>query len=255
MDSREKDFDGRICLVTGGSGGVGEALVEILVKRGCATLFTYATNRDRARRIVEKLRSVGYVEAFKVDLSSYDEVRNLARYVEEKQGRLDHLAVLHGLSRGDLWKASWDSLKLEDYIEVFKVDFGGFFNVVKAFKDLMRKSRSSSIVAVSSTPALVGDVQGIPYLVAKAAVLALARSLSYILAPHIRVNIVALGSIETRWLEWLRDEEISEIIKAILLRRIGKPEEAAKAIAFLLSDEASYISGQTLIVDGGEIVR
>jgi 3-oxoacyl-[acyl-carrier protein] reductase len=117
------------------------------------------------------------------------------------------------------------------------------------------RSRSPSIVAVSSTPALVGDVQGIPYLVAKAAVLALARSLSYLLAPHIRVNVVALGSIETRWLEWLRDEEILEIIEAIPLRRIGKPEEAAKAIAFLLSDEASYIIGQTLIVDGGEIIR
>ena len=255
MDSWERDFDGRLCLVTGGSGGVGEALVEILVKRGCATLFTYATNQDKARRIVEKLRPVGYVEAFRVDLSNYDEVRNLARYVEEKQGRLDHLAVIHGLSRGDLWRASWDSLRLEDYIEVFKIDFGGFFNAVKAFKDLMMRSRSPSIVAVSSTPALVGDVQGVPYLVAKAAVLSLARSLSYLLAPHIRVNVVALGSIETKWLEWLRDEEISEIIKAIPLRRIGKPDEAAKAIAFLLSNEASYISGQTLIVDGGEIIR
>jgi 3-oxoacyl-[acyl-carrier protein] reductase len=255
MDSRERDFDGRLCLVTGGSGGVGEILVEILVKRGCATLFTYAANQDKARGIVERLRPVGYVEAFRVDLSNYDEVRNLARYVREKQGRLDHLAVLHGLSRGDLWKASWDSLELEDYMEVLKIDFGGFFNVVKAFKDLMMRSRSPSIVAVSSTPALVGDVQGIPYLVAKAAVLALARSLSYLLAPHIRVNVVALGSIETRWLEWLRDEEISEIIEAIPLRRIGKPEEAAKAIAFLLSDEASYITGQTLIVDGGEIIR
>ncbi|MEM1610022.1 MAG: SDR family oxidoreductase [Sulfolobales archaeon] len=255
MDSQRRDFDGRLCLVTGGSGGIGEALVEILVKRGCATLFTYATNQERARRIVERLRGVGYVEAFKVDVSSYEEVRSLAGYIEEKLGRLDHLAILHGLSRGDLWKASWDSLELDDYIEVFKVDFGGFFNVVKAFKDLMMRSRSPSIVAVSSTPALVGDTQGIPYLVAKAAVLALARSLSYILAPHIRVNIVALGSIETRWLEWLGGEEISEIIRSIPLRRIGKPEEAAKAIAFLLSDEASYITGQTLIVDGGEIIR
>jgi 3-oxoacyl-[acyl-carrier protein] reductase len=253
MNSSKRDFDGRICMVIGGSGGVGEALVEILVSRGCTTLFTYKSNREKAQKIVDRVKALGRVEALRLDATSYEDVQAIAKYIGERYGYLDHLAILHGLSRGDLWKASWDSLSLEDYVEVFKVDFGGFFNVMKAFKDLIARSRSPSVVAITSTPALVGDIQGVPYLVAKAAVLALARSLAYILAPHIRINIVALGSIETKWIEWLSREEVSEIIKSIPLKRLGTPEEAAKVIAFLLSDDASYITGQTIVVDGGEL--
>lgn len=249
-----KEFSGRVCLVIGGSGGVGEALVEILVERGCTTIFTYAANAAKALGIVERLRGSGSIEAVRLDATDYRDAQRVAEYISKKHGSLNHLAVLHGLSRADLWKASWDSLSLEDYLEVFRVDFGGFFNVVKAFKNLLERSSPASLVAISSTPALVGDIEGYPYLAAKAAVAAFAKSLAYTLAPRVRVNIAALGSIETKWIEWLDEKTIERIKASIPLKRIGKPREAAEAIAFLLSDRSSYITGQVLIVDGGEVV-
>lgn len=248
------EFSGRVCLVVGGSGGVGEALVEILVGRGCTTIFTYASNARKASEIVERLRSHGSVEALRLDATSYLDAQRAAEHISEKHGSLNHLAVLHGLSRADLWRASWDSLSFEDYLEVFRVDFGGFFNIAKAFKNLLERSSPASIVAISSTPALVGDTEGYPYLVAKAAVTAFAKSLAYSLAPRVRVNIAALGSIETRWIEWLDKEALERLRASAPLKRIGKPREAAEAIAFLLSDRSSYITGQVLIIDGGEVV-
>lgn len=248
-----RDFEGRVCMVVGGSGGIGEALVGVLVERGCNTFFTYARDHERARAIVDSYKDRGYVEAIRMDVSRYEDVVEAARIVENRFGYLNHLAVLHGVSRGDLWNARWDELDLEHYMEVLRVDFGGFFNVAKGFRDLIMRSSPASIVAISSTPAIVGDIQGYPYLVAKAAVRAFAKSLAHSMAPRVRVNVVALGSIETRWIEWIDSESISRIIDSIPLKRLGKALEAAKAIAFLLSDDASYITGQTLIVDGGEV--
>ncbi len=248
------EFSGRVCLVVGGSGGVGEALVEILVERGCTAIFTYVSSAKKAGEIVERLRSKGSVEALRLDATSYEDTARAAKYILERYGSLNHLAVLHGLSRADLWRASWDSLSLEDYVEVFRVDFGGFFNIVKAFRELMERSQPASIVAISSTPALVGDTEGYPYLVAKAAVTAFAKSLAYSLAPKVRVNIAALGSIETKWIEWIDRDSIERIKSSVPLKRLGKPREAAEAIAFLLSDRSSYITGQVLIIDGGEVI-
>ncbi len=189
MEGR-RDFEGRVCMVVGGSGGVGEALVGVLVRRGCNTFFTYARNHERARVIVDSYKSYGYVEAIKMDASRYQDVVEAARIVGDRFGYLNHLAVLHGVSRRDLWNARWDELDLEHYMEVLRVDFGGFFNVVKGFRDLIMRSLPASIVAISSTPAIVGDIQGYPYLVAKAAVRAFARSLAYSMAPWLGLMLL-----------------------------------------------------------------
>lgn len=247
-------FSGRVCLVVGGSGGVGSELVRVLVERGCSTVFTYASGRERAEALLKSLGGPGSAEAVRLDASDPLDCARVAEHVERSYGRLNHLAVLAGVSSQRLWTSGWDELGLEDYLEVFRIDFGGFLNTLKAFKGLLLRSEPASVVAISSTPAMAGDTQGYPYMAAKAAVAAMAKALARALAPRVRVNVAALGSIGTSWLSWLPGEGARELASYTLLKRIGAPGEAARAIAFLLSDDSSYITGQVLVIDGGELI-
>jgi 3-oxoacyl-[acyl-carrier protein] reductase len=110
------------------------------------------------------------------------------------------------------------------------------------------------MINIASTPVLVGDTQGLVYACAKAAVLTKTKMLARMLAPGIRVNCMVLGSIETGWVDWLDDETAKSYTSSISLGRFGRPEEVASVAVFLASEESSYITGQSLVVDGGDVL-
>jgi len=219
-------------LVTGASGGIGSALVQLAKSRG-----DYVVGISRTPSAAHA--------SYQCDVL---DVSCLSRVAAEV-GQLDGIAVLHGHGDAALWNKGIEELTADDFVEVYKVDVAGAFNVVKAFRNNLKPT--SSLVFVSSTPGLVGDVYGLPYAAAKGAIVALVKSLAKILAP-VKVNAVAFGPIETRWMQWITAEEVEEFKNRTLLRRMGTPAEAAEAIYWLLSPASSYITGQVIVVDGGE---
>ncbi|AAL63585.1 3-oxoacyl-(acyl carrier protein) reductase [Pyrobaculum aerophilum str. IM2] len=219
-------------VVTGASGGIGRALIRVAKRRGD---FTIGISRSPSEADVH----------YQCDVL---DLRCLERAAGEV-GPVDGLALVHGHGDQRLWVKPLSELSGDDFIDVFKVDVIGSFNVVKAF--LPSLTPGASVVLVSSTPGLIGDVYGIPYSVAKGAVAALARSLAKVLAP-VRVNAVAFGPIATRWTGWISEEEVRGFGERTVLKRLGTPEEAAEAIYWLLSPASSYVTGHVLVVDGGE---
>lgn len=219
-------------VVTGASGGIGDALVKLAKRRGD---YVVGISRGNSEADVH----------YSCDVLNIACLEKAAADVRE----VDGVAVVHGHGEASLWTKGVKELTGEDFLEVFRVDVVGSFNVVKAFLPALKPT--ASIVLVSSTPGLLGDRYGIPYAVAKGAVIALARSLAKTLAP-IRVNAVAFGPIETKWTSWVTSEEFEEFKSRTLLKRLGRPEEAAEAIYWLLSPASSYVTGHVLVVDGGE---
>ncbi|HMD79243.1 MAG TPA: SDR family oxidoreductase, partial [Nitrososphaerales archaeon] len=144
-------------------------------------------------------------------------------------------------------------LTLDMWRKVFAVDAFGTFLCTQGAARLMK--RGGSIVNVASTPALSGDTEGLVYASAKGAVVSMTRMLAKSLAPRIRVNCMAFGSIKTTWVDWLDEDQVRSYLDAIPMRRFGKPSEAADLALFLASDESSFITGQVVVLDGGEILR
>jgi len=219
-------------VVTGASGGIGRALVKLAKSRG-----DYVVGISR--------RTSDADVHYSCDVLDFRCLREAA----EEVGRVDGVALLHGHGDAKLWVKGVGELDARDFLDVFNVDVVGSFNVVKAF--LPGLMPSSSIVLVSSTPGLIGDVYGIPYAAAKGALVALTRSLAKALAP-VRVNAVAFGPIETGWTGWVSPRELAAFRDRTVLRRLGAPEEAAEAVYWLLSPASSYVTGHVLVVDGGE---
>lgn len=219
-------------VVTGASGGIGGALVKLAKTRGD---FVIGVSRSKSEADVHYQCDV-------LDL-------NCLKKVAEDFHDVDGVALIHGHGGAETWKKKVAELDERDFLEVYRVDVVGGFNVVKTLLPSLK--RDGSIVFVSSTPALVGDTWGIPYAAAKGALIALAKSLAKLLAP-VRVNVVAFGPIETRWTGWMTPTELEEFHRRTVLYRLGRPWEAAEAIYWLLSDKSSYVTGHVLVVDGGE---
>ncbi len=262
---------GKRVLITGASGGIGRATALLLAGMGSRLALQYFSNEDGIGSLTKEIEGIGRVGVggrgregeyssntvitIKADVSRYEEVKAMVDTVMERFNGIDSLIAVAGYPmRREVWFA--DPLGLTDEMldKPWSVDLKGSYNCIKAVVPYMKKQGNGSIVLVSSTPAIVGDAYGLAYTLAKSAVIALTRSLALALAPDVRINCVALGSIGTEANMRGYDEiHLNTLIKGIPMRRLGIPEEAARAIAFLASDDASYITGQVLVVDGGEV--
>jgi 3-oxoacyl-[acyl-carrier protein] reductase len=242
---------GRVILVTGSSRGIGRITALEVGKEGGVVLVHYSRSRDDAEALVNELREMGTEAlAFRANLSSEEEVRAMFRDIEERFGVLHGLVNNAGHASGEIWRRSFGELSWGDFEGVINIDLKGTFLCSKEALRLMVDG--GSIVNVASIPARTGDVEGIPYLTVKGAVLSLTKAMALSLAPRIRVNAVMLGSIGTGWLSWFSDEEIARLRSWIPMGRFGEPREVARSIVFLLSDDSSFITGHVLVIDGGE---
>lgn len=241
---------GKVAVITGSAKGIGRATALEFAKEGASVVVNYAKSETAAEETVKEIGSKAI--AVKADVSRKEDVETLMKVTVKKFGRLDILVNNAGHSSDKAWLAELDDIDDALWYSALNIDLKGTFLCSRAASKIMLKQGSGKIVNVSSIPALVGDERGLVYTVAKAGILGLTKALARMFAPKIQVNAMVLGSIKTGWIDWLDKKELTEIMSAIPLKRLGKPEDVAKLAAFLASNDSDFITGQTIIIDGGE---
>ena len=242
-------LDGRVALITGGSRGIGAAIAIRLAAEGATVAINYAGNEAAAAAVVDAIEaSGGSAASFRADVSDAAACGTLVDAVLERFGRLDILVNNAGITRDGLLVRMADA----DWDAVIQTNLSGAFFVTRAAGKVMMKARSGSIVNVSSVVGLVGNAGQVNYAAAKAGLIGLTKSVARELASRgVRANAVAPGFISTDMTDALPEAAREAARSAIALGRFGTPEDVAACVAFLASDDASYLTGQTIAVDGG----
>lgn len=232
---------GKVVLVTGGSRGIGAEMARAFAREGASVAVGYHRSRKAADAVAVECGGVAVRGHVGRDADA------IVGRVLERYGRLDVLVNNAGAADPRGWTADLDRITDELWDEVLDTDLRGTFKCSRAAARVMRRGK---IINVASIPALVGDGDGLLYATAKAGVVGLTKSLAVRLAPRIQVNCVALGSVVTGWVGWLKPAQIRSYLSAIPLRRFGMPEEVAELAVFLAGND--YVTGQTYVLDGGE---
>ncbi|GCD83384.1 3-oxoacyl-[acyl-carrier-protein] reductase FabG [Parageobacillus thermoglucosidasius] len=245
-------LQGKVALVTGASRGIGRAIALELARQGAKIAVNYAGSEAKANEVVGEIKNMGG-EAFAIqaDVADAQAVEQMIKTVLERFERIDILVNNAGITRDNLLMR----MKEEEWDDVIDINLKGVFNCTKAVTRPMMKQRYGRIVNIASVVGVMGNPGQANYVAAKAGVIGLTKTAARELASrNITVNAVAPGFITTDMTERLSEEIKSEMLKQIPLARFGEPEDVAKVVAFLVSDAASYMTGQTLHVDGGMIM-
>ena len=239
----------KVAIITGGSRGIGYATAEKFIQEGAIVILT-ASSPQTAQQAVSKLREkypFATVEGIHPDLADLESVRSAFRQVADTYGRIDILVNNAGVSE----RTAFTEYTQETFDRVMDLNVKGVFNATRTVVDYMQQQGGGVILSTSSMVSIYGQPGGVAYPTSKFAVNGLTVSLARELGPKgIRVNAVAPGITETDMMKAVPKEIIDPMIQQIPLRRLGQPEDIANAFAFLASEDASYITGVVLSVDG-----
>ncbi len=242
----------KVAIVTGGSRGIGQAIAEKLSEAGYDLVLNYRSREDEALAVKKALEAKGGVcEIVQADVSQFDDAKKLIQFAKKTFGRLDVLVNNAGITKDALLPM----MKESDFDAVINVNLKGTFNCMKHAMRVMMKQKSGVIVNISSVIGLMGNVGQTNYAASKAGVIAMMKSLAKEGGSFgIRANAIAPGFIQSRMTDSLPEEIKEEMLKAIPLKAFGQPEDVANLVKFLASDDARYITGQVINVDGGMVM-
>lgn len=242
----------KTALVTGASRGIGRAIALVLAAKGFAVALNYAGSHDAAEAVKKEIEEAGG-KAFTIqgDVSKSEDVDRIFKAVKDEFGGLDVLVNNAGINRDALLirmkESNWD--------DVIATDLKSDFLTTKAAAAMMMRKRKGSIINISSVVGIMGNIGQANYAAAKAGVIGLTKACAKEMAArNIRVNAVAPGFIETAMTDGIPEKIREGMISSIPMGRMGQPEDIAKAVCFLASDDSSYITGQVLVVDGGLVM-
>ena len=243
---------GKVALVTGGSRGIGRAIALLLAKRGADVAINFAGNEAAAQATVDEIKALGRKAIMiKADVAVNAACVAMVDQVVQEFGKIDILVNNAGITRDGLLMR----MKEEDWDAVLNTNLKSVYNCSKAAIKYMMKARAGRIVSISSVVGLMGNAGQANYAAAKAGIIGFTMALAKEVASRgITVNSVAPGFVNTDMTKVLPEKVVENLKAAIPLAKLGEPEDIAKAVAFLVSDDAAYITGQTLHVDGGMVM-
>jgi len=245
---------GQVALVTGGTAGIGKAIAKQFAKQG-AKVIIFGTNRERGKNVVEEVRAEmpgSGIEFFSVDVSDGEKIDATVKEIIDRYGQVDILVNNAGITRDQLLL----KMKEEDWDRVIDVNVKSCYRLCRALARAMMKARRGSIINMSSVIGLTGNAGQVNYAASKAAVIGFTKALAKELAArNIRVNAIAPGFIQTAMTDRMTEEQKQAIHESIPLKRLGEPDDIAKAALFLASDLSSYVTGQVLTIDGGMVMH
>lgn len=239
----------KISVVTGGSRGIGAAIAKKLASQGMTVIINYCGSEDRALAVKSEIEAAGgQAEAWRCDVSDCGQCERFVKAVMEKYGRIDVLVNNAGITRDGLMMRMTD----EDFSRVIDTNLKGTFYMMRFVSRHMLKAKKGRIINMASVVGLMGNAGQVNYAASKAGVIGATKSAAKELASRgITVNAIAPGFIDTEMTGALSEKVQEQILTQIPLGTFGKPEDIANCAAFLASDEASYITGQVIQVDGG----
>lgn len=239
----------KTAIVTGGTRGIGKAIVLELASNGCNIAFNYSKNDELANALVKEVESYGVkVLAKKADASNFEAAKNMVKEVKAEFGQINFLVNNAGITKDKLLALMGES----DWDDVININLKSVYNFSKAVIMTMVKQKSGKILNITSVSGISGAAGQVNYSSSKAGMIGFTKALSKEVGKaKINVNAIACGFIETDMTASLPEEYKKKMTDLVSLKRFGQPEEVAKIAKFLLSDDAKYITGQVLCVDGG----
>ncbi len=237
----------RKILVTGGSRGIGASIAKDLASQGAQVFLIFSSNESSAREVLQSLTGEGH-QMGQLDLSSESSIEELVKQVNHWSPELFGVVNNAGITKDGLFMR----MKADDFDKVISTNLRGVFLLTKGLVRGLIKNRNGSIVNVSSVIGAMGNAGQTNYAASKGGLEAFSRSLALEIAErNVRVNSIAPGFIDTEMTATLTEEQKTKIMDRIPMARLAKPEEVAKVVSFLMSDDASYITGQVIHVNGG----